>query len=595
VICPSCREKNDEQAAVCFACGQAFTASIRRGALVGARYEISERLGSGGMGTVYKARDRVLEETVALKVLRLEIARSPAMARRFRSEIRLARRVRHPNVCGIHEYGEEGELRYISMELIEGTDLKQIILQNGALPMEEAYDVSLQLAEGLQAIHDVGIIHRDLKTANVMRDSRGLVRLMDFGIAKEFGAQSTTNATLTGHILGTPEYMSPEQARSEPLDPRSDVYALGIVIFEIFSGHVPFHGDTPVATLLKHLQEPLPLQPGEARGIPQPLLPVLRKALAKNAAERYATAKELIVDLRRAQAASLAARPPGAAASAFQPTVAAVAVPEELPIAVGATPPPGPATLRTLSARPTLTRAPSARAPERVTEMAATVARAPASARAPGARRYAWLAVATLLLAAGAIVATLSFTRSAPPSPTPTMSQPIVTPMPPPPTEQATHSAGEVQGGPPATAAPEPSLATAPAVPVASAVRTDSRDRGTGASSRVSPPPVIAAAPASPTLAPRSTPGTTTAPAPSPSPAARASGVLQVVVRPWAEVTIDGVAVGTTPFRPLTLGAGVHTIAFSHPDYKTFQRKVTIQPNEAARLEVDLAWEAFRR
>ncbi|HET7293192.1 MAG TPA: serine/threonine-protein kinase, partial [Vicinamibacteria bacterium] len=185
-----------------------------------------EFLGKGGMGFVFKARDRMLEEDVAVKALRSDTPLD--VARRFRTEIKLARRVRHPNVCAIHEYGEERELRYIVMELIKGVDLREVLRTRGRLPPAEATQVVSQIAQGLEAIHRLGIIHRDLKTSNVMRDVRGVIHVMDFGIAKSLDSEG---ATATGVIVGTPEYMSPEQAKSHKVDHRSDIYALGVVTY----------------------------------------------------------------------------------------------------------------------------------------------------------------------------------------------------------------------------------------------------------------------------------------------------------------------------------------------------------------------------
>jgi serine/threonine-protein kinase len=246
---------------------------------------------------VYRARDKTLDEVVAIKVLRPDFAQDPAMAGRFRSEIKLARKVRHRNVCAIHDYGEEKGLLYISMELVEGIDLKRLLREKGALPFEEAFDVSIQIAEGLQAVHEAGIIHRDLKTPNIMIDPQKVARLMDFGIAKrqEGGGASTA----TGQILGTPEYMSPEQAQGQRVDFRSDVYALGIVIYEIFTGDVPFRGDTPISTILKHLHDPPPI---DAARVPDALRPVLKSALAKDPEGRYKTARALAEALRGARA-----------------------------------------------------------------------------------------------------------------------------------------------------------------------------------------------------------------------------------------------------------------------------------------------------
>jgi serine/threonine protein kinase len=316
--CPFCRGENHESAEVCFKCGRGLYA-LTQGHVVASRYEILATLGQGGMGTVYKAFDRALDEAVALKVLRGDLAKHQEMAKRFLSEIKLARRVRHKNVCGIHEYGEDSHLRYISMEFIDGVDLRGVLRKRGALPHSEAFDVTIQIAQGLQAIHDQGIVHRDLKTANLMLDARGDVRLMDFGIAKLWGANEDTPLTAVGHIVGTPEYMSPEQIRGDRIDSRSDIYALGIVAFELFTGQVPFRADTPTVTLFRHLQDAPPLEGPAAAKLPPALVPVLRKVLAKDAAERYGSAEELGAALRLAHKASLSPRHPAIHMSVSSP------------------------------------------------------------------------------------------------------------------------------------------------------------------------------------------------------------------------------------------------------------------------------------
>jgi len=163
-VCPSCQAPNDDAAETCFTCGTALAATLRLGSVVAGRYEIQQQLGKGGMGVVYRAHDKLLDEQVAIKVLRPEVSRDPEISRRFQSEIKLARRVSHKNVCRIHEYGEDRGLRYISMEYMQGVDLRQILRERGGLPHDEAFATSLQLADGLHAIHEVGVIHRDLKT-----------------------------------------------------------------------------------------------------------------------------------------------------------------------------------------------------------------------------------------------------------------------------------------------------------------------------------------------------------------------------------------------------------------------------------------------
>jgi putative nucleotidyltransferase with HDIG domain len=325
--CRACEATNDAAAQTCYRCGTALNPGP--GWVLASRYEILSPLGTGGMGTVYKARDRVLDEIVALKVLRPEIAFDPDMTRRFQLEIKLARRVTHKNVCRIHEYGEDAGLRYLSMEFIAGTNLRQVLLAQGGLLPEGAIEVALEIAAGLTAIHEVGVIHRDLKTPNIMLDSRGVIRLMDFGIAKAWGQSQGTG---TGLIVGTPEYMSPEQATGGNLDFRSDLYALGIVIFELFTGNVPFHGDSPMATLYKQVHEDPPLDGPHGEVLPKVVVPLLRKALAKDPAERYASVAELSAALARTQA-HLASdsvppeirTPPPPTVAAATPTVRAVA------------------------------------------------------------------------------------------------------------------------------------------------------------------------------------------------------------------------------------------------------------------------------
>ena len=300
MLCPSCHAENDDGAEACFTCGKALFA-LTQGVLLASRYEVLRPLGKGGMGRVYKAYDRVLEETVAIKVLRSELTRDPEMARRFRSEIKLARKVSHANVCRIHDYGDDGGLLYISMELIEGTNLKDF-LSDALLTVERAFDLVLQIAQGLAVVHQHGIVHRDFKASNIMVDQKGVVKLMDFGIAKDI-ASDTTGVTGSGQVIGTPEYMSPEQASGERVDLRADIYSLGCVVFEVFTGDAPFRGDTPLQTLYKHIHDEAPLDAERARAIPETLRPVLRKALAKDPALRFANAAEFASALLAARAA----------------------------------------------------------------------------------------------------------------------------------------------------------------------------------------------------------------------------------------------------------------------------------------------------
>jgi serine/threonine-protein kinase len=314
VLCARCNSAVEPDATACFNCGYEISPrahSIVRGTLVADRYEVLERLGRGGMGEVYRAYDRVLEEDVALKVLREEATERDDIARRFRTEIRLARKVTHKNVCRIHEYGEWQGRGYISMELVRGINLRQLLKETGALPWDRAFEIALQVVEGLQAIHEVGIVHRDLKPANIMIDKAHVVRLMDFGVAKQIrGGVAATAATATGQVIGTPDYMSPEQATAQPVDFRSDVYALGVIVFEMFTGEQPFQADSPVAVLMKHIHEmPALVGPASAR-TPEKVVPILAKALAKRPEDRYQTIGELRDDLARARTSTESVGPP---------------------------------------------------------------------------------------------------------------------------------------------------------------------------------------------------------------------------------------------------------------------------------------------
>ena len=205
------------------------------------------------------------------------------MARRFHSEIKLARKVRHPHVCAIHEYGEDGALRYITMEFIEGVDLRQVLARDGAFAPARAYELALQVAGGLKAIHDAGVIHRDLKPHNVLVGERNAVKLIDFGLAK---ATAGSGMTATGVLLGTPHYMSPEQVRGKAVDAASDLYSLGALAFHLVGGRPPFSGDNAIAVGFAHCAEPVPSLKALRPDVPPALEAIITRALAKAPADR---------------------------------------------------------------------------------------------------------------------------------------------------------------------------------------------------------------------------------------------------------------------------------------------------------------------
>jgi hypothetical protein len=302
-VCVNCSVLNPEGAAACGGCGAPLATEAVEGFVVAERYRILRGLGQGGMGMVYKAHDQLLDETVALKILRPQVAGTDEMNARFRSEMKLARRVAHPNVCRVYEYGDDGTLRYISMEYVEGQDVREILRTRGPFSPHEAFEIAIQAGEGLEAIHEAGVIHRDLKTPNIMLGTKRSVKLMDFGIAKEWADGSATN---TSSRFGTPEYMSPEQVLGEPLDFRSDVYSFGVVLFELFVGEVPFRGATPAATLLRHVDgKPLlPLDDPEKKAavqrLPVSIWPVCRRCLQRRREDRYESSAQMLESLRHA-------------------------------------------------------------------------------------------------------------------------------------------------------------------------------------------------------------------------------------------------------------------------------------------------------
>jgi serine/threonine protein kinase len=547
VDCPSCRAANVADAMACVGCGTSLpptatqvivTVDLRPGVVFDSRYEIVALLGQGGMGMVYQARDRSLDEVVAIKILRPDFAQDPRMGERFKSEIRLARRVRHKNVCAIHDYGEDQGLFYISMEFVDGVDLKRLLRDRGPFPADQGYEVAIQIAEGLQAVHEAGIIHRDLKTPNIMRDGSGATRLMDFGIAKREGDGART---ATGHIVGTPEYMSPEQAQGHRVGPASDIYALGIVVYEIFTGRVPFRGETPISTILKHLHDAPPLDLPDAAAIPTAVREVLRRCLAKVPGDRYASAAEVAEALRDARSPSRRQQP--------VPTSALQAPTVETPTLA--------ATARAMPPAP------------------------PPPESAPARRMQLWLLVIPLMAVGVGAFALRPMQRAAP-SESPAFASPA---------SVAAAALAQPSPVPPVLFEESTTAARVPPPPVTLAPVTRR--------------PAAALRPAPSNARPLAAPPAATAPAVTMPPAAAAApvppatvaepGQLQVAVRPWGEVSVDGRLIGTTPLDRITLPAGSHVLRIRHPLYETWERPIAIRPGETAKVVVDLPTDGVRK
>lgn len=302
-------------------------------AAIGQRYEILAEAGHGSMGNVYKARDRETGEIVALKLLKPEIASDHAMMERFKNELLFARRITHKNVCRLHEFNRVGGIAYTSMEFVEGESLRSVLSRFGGLPQRKAIDLALQICSGLKEAHAQGIVHRDLKPENIMVDAQGNVKIMDFGIARSMEAATR----LTGSMVGTPQYMAPEQAAGKPVDYRTDIYSLGLMLYEMFTGKAAFTADNPVAVALKQMREE-PLPPHQVDpAIPAYIERTILKCLLKEPANRFQSIAQLeqALDGSAIQNSDPAApvRAANAQKAVSAPAIARIAAPSIAPVA----------------------------------------------------------------------------------------------------------------------------------------------------------------------------------------------------------------------------------------------------------------------
>jgi len=310
--CPKCQTGNPDTQKYCGECGTQLTSldeisvsptktletrvALIRGSVLANRYEIIEELGRGGMGKVYKVHDIEIKEDVALKLLKPEIADDAKMIERFRNEMKYARKIVHKNVGRMYDIGKEGRSYYITMEYVPGEDLKSFIRRSGQLTVAKSLFIAKQICEGLAEAHKSGIVHRDLKSRNIMIDKEGNSRIMDFGIARSLNDKGITG---TGVIIGTPEYMSPEQVEGRDLDSRSDIYSLGIILYEMVTGHVPFEGETAFSVAMKHKSE-VPKNPKEINDqLPDDLCLIILKCLEKNRANRFQKVSDLFEEMSR--------------------------------------------------------------------------------------------------------------------------------------------------------------------------------------------------------------------------------------------------------------------------------------------------------
>ena len=267
------------------------------GRLLGNRYEILENIGNGGMATVYKAKCHVLNRFVAVKVLRDEFTTDEEFVKRFNTEAQSAASLTHPNIVSVYDVGSEGNIHYIVMELIKGKTLKEIINEDGALSWKWSLNVAIQIASALETAHKNNIIHRDIKPHNIIITEDGIAKVTDFGIAK---AVSNSTITAFGTTIGSVHYFSPEHARGGFTDAKSDLYSLGVVLYEMVTGKVPFNADTPVSVALKHMQEK-PIEPMKVNpNVPKAVNDIIMKAMQKDVNLRYQNATEMLRDLSKA-------------------------------------------------------------------------------------------------------------------------------------------------------------------------------------------------------------------------------------------------------------------------------------------------------
>ena len=262
--------------------------------LIAGRYELEQKVGSGGMSKVYRAHDRLLERTVALKILHEHYSKDDEYIERFRREARAVAQLTHPNVVTVIDRGEHEGRQFIVFEYIDGENLKQLVEREGPLPPRQVIELGLQIASALASAHARGVVHRDVKPQNVILTDEGRPKVTDFGIARSSDVESVT---LTGTVMGTSEYIAPEQARGELVDFRSDVYSLGAILYELCAGEVPYPGENPVSVAMRHLHEPVPSARARRRDIPSRLDAAIRRAMAKDPAERFGSMDELIAEL----------------------------------------------------------------------------------------------------------------------------------------------------------------------------------------------------------------------------------------------------------------------------------------------------------
>ncbi|HYD41594.1 MAG TPA: protein kinase [Anaeromyxobacter sp.] len=595
-VCTTCKREVETPGHFCPFCGTPAPTPTPKtedplvGRKIGGKYFVHQRLGKGGMGLVYKATDVVLDRPLALKMLDRALLSDAGMVQRFHREARAASRLNHPNCITILDFGqlEDGQL-FIAMEFLPGRPLTKLVAEEFPLSHARVIRIGAQILAALAEAHAAGVIHRDLKLSNVMvearRDEPDFVKVLDFGIAKLVAGDNRSELTTAGMICGTPGYMSPEQARGEELDARSDLYSVGIILYELLTGRLPFESETPMALAVKHITE-MAVAPSARRpelGIPPELDALVMRALAKSRDERFASAEEMraaLLDVDLGEAGPHAGQRQGVPATMVIPSTPR---PQQPRRPSGANQP---------ATRPTPRASDSAPGSSSGRRTPAAVAAAPAPA--PRRMRPALLAG----IAAGApvlvaIVATLiadpfSSTGKPPPADEPEL---VLPPRPtsaqqPPPAGASTTSADSPAPG--ATAA-NPQPAPPPAGSPPSPPPPDPEPKAVLAEPQPQPAP-------EPTPPPPKLPraqkgiqqvadalGVLRLP-----PAASGAGLLVVNASPWGQAVVDGKEVGETP-KELRVGAGRYRVKVVHPTLGAREGQVVVEPGKRRVFLADFA------
>jgi serine/threonine-protein kinase len=531
---------------------------LKPGLVLGGRYELSEFLGKGAFGSVYRAHDRELDMDCAVKLLSPHWTADSEHVRRFKAEIKIGRKIRHENVCQIYDFGEFKEVKFISMELVDGRNLTARLQETPPLGLAEGIDLVRQICAGLEAAHRVGVVHRDLKSDNVMIDRSGRVKIMDFGIAR---AGDMTRLTATDKILGTTQYMPPEQWRGEEVDARADLYALGVLMYLVFTGRPPFQGENHVALFYQHLNQPPPAVLSLRPELPAALGRLIESCVAKDREQRprsaEAIARELAAIPLRDEEGRLALRDPKALEAAARGERASdhgTLVPLSLDT-------------RRLG-RPRTGRRP-------ILIVAGLLAALAGGAAAGFGLLPSWLESEDSPGPAESLAA-----------PTPGQTRP---PAPRAPTSSALEAESEPAGI--ETPIPEPTQTSAepsPQRPSTPAARPRSRESPSAKPSPdFEPTPKQASSPEPPAVSARGRPDPTQPPASTPA----AKGLVKFRLNSWASVRVDGRDYGTTPLRPLELAPGPHQIRLENSETEArIDRTVEVRPGQTVTVEADLLY-----